>query len=325
MAESFKHKSYKEQADLLESRGIVFSGDKSRSKAEHSLSVISYYKIKEFAKPFAKIQKNGQDKIIDYQNTKFELVISRYYQDKNLRLNLLHAIEDIEVAIKTKIAYVLGRGGLGSYGYLDFSKWCNREEYCKHYLLYSEKKFKNQLKKELKKSTSSEVIEKLKVDKKHYPPIWLVVNMLTFGQIVTLLELMSVNNLNQVSNAFSCTKSQLISWLKCINLTRNICAHNSNIIDFKFVTVPQLKDEWKGILYEYKPGVYSNRIALPFLIILEMMDKINPKYHFNEIIDSFMKLIKDDNTAHYYGFDSLQTLKAIKSSKKQKRPYYIKN
>jgi abortive infection bacteriophage resistance protein len=48
MVESFKHKSYKEQADLLESRGIVFSGDKSRSKAEHSLSVISYYKIKKY-------------------------------------------------------------------------------------------------------------------------------------------------------------------------------------------------------------------------------------------------------------------------------------
>ena len=51
-------------------------------------------------------------KIIDYQNTKFEIVISRYYQDKNLRLNLLHAIEDIEVALKTKDSLCLGRSNL---------------------------------------------------------------------------------------------------------------------------------------------------------------------------------------------------------------------
>lgn len=315
MAENFQHKSYREQVELLESRGIVFSGRKAKSKAEYSLSVISYYKIKEFAKPFAKIQKDGQKKKIDYQGTKFEIVISRYYQDKNLRLNLLHAIEDIEVAIKTKIAYVLGKNGLGSYGYLDFSKWCNKEEYCKHYLSYSENNFKKQLKRELRKASSSELDEKLKLDRQKYPPIWLEVNMLTFGQMVNLLELMSTTNLTQISSTFSCSNPELISWLKCINLARNICAHNSNIIDFKFITVSKLKEEWKDFLFEYKEGVFSNRIALPFLIVLEMMGKINPKYHFRDIIDSLHKLIKDEDTAKYYGFASMNTIKEIKKKK----------
>ena len=63
-----------------------------------------------------------------------------------------------------------------------------------------------------------------------------------------------------------------------------------------------IKDEWKDYLYELKPGVYSNRIALPFLIISYMMDKINPKYHFQDIVNSLDKLIRDDNNAKYYGF-----------------------
>ena len=313
MIEHFEHKSYEEQITLLESRSMCFENDASRNKAINSLSVVSYYKIKEFAKPFAKITKNGTQKIIDYQNTKFEIVISRYYQDKNLRLNLLHAIEDIEVALKTKIAYVLGGSNLNSYGYLNFSNWCNKEEYCKHYLRYSENKFKKNLLIELRKSSNSEINEKLKIDQSEYPPIWLAVNILTFGQMVNMLELMSVKKLGQISISFDCENSELISWLKCINLVRNICAHNSNIIDFKFKTVPQLKDEWKDYLYELKPGVYSNRIALPFLIISYMMDKINPKYHFQDIVNSLDKLIRDDNNAKYYGFKSISTMKSIKS------------
>ena len=67
MIEHFEHKSYEEQITLLESWSMCFENDASRNKAINSLSMVSYYKIKEFAKPFAKITKNGTQKIIDYQ------------------------------------------------------------------------------------------------------------------------------------------------------------------------------------------------------------------------------------------------------------------
>ena len=44
-----------------------------------------------------------------------------------------------------------------------------------------------------------------------------------------------------------------------------------------------------------------------------MMDKINPKYHFQDIVNSLDKLIRDDNNAKYYGFKSISTMKSIKS------------
>lgn len=319
MKSKFIHKTFEEQIDLLESRSMLFSNKKSKEKAAHSLSIISYYRIKEFAKPFAVTKKINNKRIIDYQNTKFEIVISRYYQDKNLRLHLLHAIEDIEVALKTRVAYILGKNGLGSYGYLDFSKWCNKEEYCKHYLLYRQNDFKKKLLSTINNSESFEIKEKQKIDKTKFPPVWLMVNSLTFGQVVALLELMSVKNLTKISQQFSCSNSELLSWLRCINLVRNICAHNSNIIDLKLTTTPSIKKEWKNFLFEYKSGVYSNRIALPFLIILEMMDQINPKYQFKEIIGSLDKLIRDEATANYYGFKALNTLEKIKQDKKIKK------
>lgn len=48
MIEHFEHKSYEEQITLLESRSMCFENDASRNKAINSLSMVSYYKIKEF-------------------------------------------------------------------------------------------------------------------------------------------------------------------------------------------------------------------------------------------------------------------------------------
>jgi len=64
------------------------------AKAEITLVKVPYYKIKEFARPYCKINKE-KDVKIDYQQTKFEHVLSRYYQDKNLRIQLLHLLEEL--------------------------------------------------------------------------------------------------------------------------------------------------------------------------------------------------------------------------------------
>ncbi|MBS7989290.1 abortive phage infection protein [Streptococcus suis] len=99
---SFSHKSFEEQVALLESRGMLFSGEQDKKKAEQKLSIISYYKLKEFARPFSKIVTVDGVRQINYQNTPFKKITVRYYQDKRLGLHLLDALEDIEVALKPK-------------------------------------------------------------------------------------------------------------------------------------------------------------------------------------------------------------------------------
>ncbi|HHT7641814.1 TPA: Abi family protein [Streptococcus suis] len=309
---SFSHKSFEEQVALLESRGMLFSGEQDKKKAEQKLSIISYYKLKEFARPFSKIVTVDGVRQINYQNTPFKKITVRYYQDKRLRLHLLDALEDIEVALKTQVAFVLGYRRLGPYGYLNFSQWCNKKEYCKHYLKYREEKFKKQLKAELKRTTSPEIKEKLKIDNMKYPPIWLAINLMTFGQIINLIELMSTNNIRQIAKQYDCSDAELLSWLKCLNLLRNMCAHNSSIIDLKMHTTPILREEWKELLYELKEGVYSNRIALPIIIVKYMMDAIDNQYNFREIFGSFRKLIdKSQRQANYYGLKNKEVLNCL--------------
>lgn len=50
MTISIQHKTFAEQIEILEARNMTFS-DKKR--AEKTLAFVSYYKIKEMAKPFS--------------------------------------------------------------------------------------------------------------------------------------------------------------------------------------------------------------------------------------------------------------------------------
>ncbi len=73
-----------------------------------------------------------------------------------------------------------------------------------------------------------------------------------------------------------------------------------------------LREEWKELLYELKEGVYSNRIALPIIIVKYMMDAIDNQYNFREIFGSFRKLIdKSQRQANYYGLKNKEVLNCL--------------
>lgn len=219
-----------------------------------------------------------------------------------MRHYIFHLIEDIEVAVKTQLAYILSKYE-GPYGYLDFSQWCNKEEFCKHYIKYKEQKFKTELKQALKNKPKEEIGLKVKQSRNKFPPIWLAVDLLTFGQMVNVLDLMAHRKMREISKTFNCTNAELISWLKCLNLIRNFCAHNDNIIDVKLKTPPIIRNNWKQNLYQYKLNVYTNRIAIVILILEHFMSQINPgHWKLKDVFKSFKKIVKDNTSAHYYGF-----------------------
>lgn len=76
-----------------------------------------------------------------------------------------------------------------------------------------------------------------------------------------------------------------------------------------------LREEWKELLFELKEGVYSNRIALPIIIVKYMMEAIDNQYNFKEILGSFKKLVdKSNKQANYYGLKSKDVLNIIQNN-----------
>ena len=92
-----------------------------------------------------------------------------------------------------------------------------------------------------------------------------------------------------------------------------MCAHNSNLIDMKLKTTPIIREEWKELLFELKEGVYSNRVALPIIVIKYMIDAVDPKYRFGTIFNAFEKLIRNnDMQAKYYGLKNVEVINILR-------------
>lgn len=294
--------SFEEQLNQFTCRGMIVE-DAEKDRAIKKIQSIGYYKIKGFA--YALVQNNADSQVGQYdlfKGIRFNEVIERYYQDKNLRSRLMHAIEKIEVSMKVQIGYVLGKN-YGGFGYTNFTRWTNFRD--KMERLEAENKFKDELKKKIKHNTSPDFTSENNKDRDNCPTIWLAMDVLTFGDITYMLRIMSNQNLNRIAKYYGLSSDTLISWMRCLNFMRNLCAHNSNIIDVKLKTPPKIIPSFKHVLFQDNTGKYSNHIAIVILIIQEFINKINPKYLFSQIYQSLYKMIdKSDKKANLLGFES---------------------
>ena len=143
----------------------------------------------------------------------------------------------------------------------------NKEKYCKYYLDDKESYFKNKIVGRVKRSDSIEIKEKRNLKDNKYPTIWLLVEILTFGDITELLELMSQKNLKILANYYNCTPDQLKSWLKSLKFIRNNCAHNSTVIDIQIKTKPIILPDWKINLFTNQKNEVTRRLAVTLCII----------------------------------------------------------
>lgn len=299
--------SWESQMNTYKQRGMIV-----RDRDVEKIKNISYYRLKEFAVPLASYS-GGE---VSYEGIEFQEVLARYYQDKNLRIFLLHAIEKIEVSIKTKISYILGYG-YGPFGYLNFAQWSNKKKYTRFEIEKTQFRIKKNLLKTVRKSQLTELKIPENQDNDGFPTVWLGIDLLMFGDIVFILEIMSENNLRRIANYYNCTTAELISWMKCLNFVRNICAHNSNIIDVQLTTKPKSRREWDKLIVMnkeshkgsefYKP---TNRLAIILIIIVTLVNQVNHKYKWNNIRKSVCNLCKEnDSRARLLGFKNTQSAK----------------
>lgn len=291
------HLNYHEQLEKFIERGMIV---KDHEKALRILNHVSYYKIKEFSAFFMNSDGTYKD------NTYFEAVVNNFYFDKNLRLALLKCTEKIELSIKNKIAYQLG-AKYGWNGYLDFSSWCDRLKNSHEYIYTEENSFKEKLKKKINKYKKSNYVirEFYKLyPNEEFPSIWRISEILTFGEILYLFNLMSKKNKESVVKKYGMSVSEFVSYTKHINLIRNLCAHNMPVIDINIKTPPKIPDEVKHIVSN------PRKLITSILIIIHFVRIINPNYSLAELYNVVIKkLIKYDRVAKKYGITDIKLLK----------------
>lgn len=219
-----------DQLALLKARGMGVSDD---LLAASYLERIGYYRLSGYSYPYRESSRVA-GKVVVTDNfragTTFAEICQLYVFDKKLRMFVLDAIERIEIALRVKITLTLGAYSPSAHrdpnylhpnfarkidpatGLTYHAEWVRRhddafakskEEFAKHF-------------------------------RRRYPgddaPIWIGAEVWDFGAMSFLYSGMRKSDQTTVASAFSVPSFQIMeTWLRSLNVTRNICAHHSRL------------------------------------------------------------------------------------------------
>ncbi|HEM6137939.1 TPA: Abi family protein, partial [Streptococcus suis] len=181
-------------------------------------------------------------------------------------------------------------------------KWTNKKKFKKFDIEREQFYFKKDLLKVVEKSSLSDINNKNNLNSEGFPSIWIATEILMFGNLIHLIKLMSRANQVKLAKFYNCSTKELISWLKCLNFARNICAHNANIIDIELQTKPIIRKEW---INKYLiTTINSNglveptfKIAVIVLITISLVKEINCKYKWKPIRSNLAGICKDSDVS----------------------------
>ena len=200
----------------LRTRGMTVP---DTAQAEHWLRHVSYYRLSAYWLPFE--NPKGQAGPRFRAGTHFDTVIALYEFDRKLRLLVMDAIERIEVAIRGNWAYCLAHQG-GPHGYLNAALYYDRKQF--HDNL-------SRLTREVGHSPETYIEHyRNSYDDPAMPPVWMVAEMMAFGQLSRWYSSLRDRALrNQIAAPLSLPEKVLVPLVKHLSTVRNTCAHHGRL------------------------------------------------------------------------------------------------
>lgn len=233
-----------QQADLLLFRGLIAD----KQVLINRLSVVNYYRLSAYLYPFRTTDNRFKE------NTTLDLIWTRYTFDRQLRLIVMDAIERFEVSVRTKLAYHFCLVN-GHFAYENQKNLPGLSEEV-------HKKWLDELNEEIKRSKEPFIIHfNKKYDDEHpMPPLWMAVEIMSFGKMLTLFRGVDYKMKQKISSYYNISDEIFLSWLLALNSVRNICAHHGRLIDREFGYRPKIPREQKHPEWHRPVEISSDRI-----------------------------------------------------------------
>jgi abortive infection bacteriophage resistance protein len=248
-----------QQVDLLKSRGLVV---KSQSKAEVFLGQVNYYRFSAYCLPF-EISRHELKKGVT-----FEEVRELYEFDRRLRFLIDEALELIEIAIRSAVAYHL------SHKYGPFV----HEDSSKFYTGFNHAIWISKVHDETERSTETFITHyRNKYDGFPAIPIWMVVETMSFGGLSKLIHNLLRADQIEISKKFRLHSAVLTSWLHTFTYIRNICAHHSRLWNRELaitMILPRAK---------FWDEVHPKRVISVVLAINYLISQLSPGDHIRDL------------------------------------------
>ena len=286
--------SFEEQAQLLIDRKLYVE---NKTDLVNFLQRKNYYYVSGYLYSYrCEDRDEYEDKKDPEGLLRFKKIKSIMQLDEILRVIFTYPVEIIERDFKTKLAYYSSapsdpndtsqREALPLW-YLEEKNFCAHDTF-EHF---------------------KEILEKEKASKRHLPfvkhyndnyngemPIWVAVEILTFGSLLTLFNNMSANRRRKISNSYHCSLEQLENWVRAIISFRNLLAHDYRLYRHKVVRVPKQKKGFCVQTYQ----IFDYLLVCRHLIC----DKALWNGFVIGNINGFMQRYSDISFAEAYGFPS---------------------
>lgn len=214
------------QLVLLKERGLVI---KDECLALKQLASISYFRLANYWRTF----ETEETKHLFASGTQLDDIIDLYNFDKELRSIIFVAIQDIEIALRTRIIHYFSMVH-GAFWFMDAS------------LFNSQSIFRmclDNIQTELKRSKEDFVqAHFMKYDSPSMPPVWKTLEVVSFGTLSKLYQnLKDVEVKKQVARSVGLPQyTYLESWMRSLAVLRNYCAHHARTWNRRSPAMPQL-------------------------------------------------------------------------------------
>jgi abortive infection bacteriophage resistance protein len=223
-------KTYDEQVKLLVARGMDV-GD--QAAAAEQLQNVNYYRLSGYWYPFRKLgTTKGEPRQSDFfPGTALSDVTKLYTFDANLRSATFASLSPVELSVRALLGHALGEvdecahlkpAALSARAHGDaYSRWLaryqqelgdSREDFVEHH----RQKYNGVL------------------------PVWAAVEILDWGGLTRLYGFSPRQVQDDVADAFGLRAPQLESWMKSLNVIRNICAHHGRFFNRVYALMPKL-------------------------------------------------------------------------------------
>lgn len=293
-------KTIEEQIEILKNRNLIVDENQAKKIFKENNY---YYVINGYKDLF--IDKSKSEETYK-QNAELKEIYSLYKFDIDLRMIFLKYTLLLERKFDTYIAYEFSK----KYGHKDYLKENNFENTQKNNIRIVK----------LIHDINTNMMEQLNngnkmlnhyINQYGYVPLWVLIRIVTFGQVSKLYSLMKQTDQNNIARNFSVREKNLKIYINNLAIIRNICAHDEKLFDIrlkKSISITNIHTKYNLSL---KNVSYCNGFKDLFSIVIifkELLDYDEFEEFYNEIIKLIEKLeknihsIKFENILNKMGF-----------------------
>lgn len=261
-------KSYDEQVALIEKKGFIIDDRESCAMFLHKAN---YYRLSAYFLPFRK----GDGTY--FPNIRFQRIQRIYEFDGKIRNFLFKCIEEIELYLRSQLSYYSAHHH-GPLGYLEKDVFSERHD---------QDRFLELVNSCIEENKRTLVVKHHKEKYSGQFPIWVIIEFFSMGMLSYFYADMKTNEQKELAKElYGTTVACLKSWLRCITVLRNRCAHYSRLYYWSFPALPKMPD---NISFTVNRRLFTQVMVIKFLYPEKDKWNANVLTELEAIIEEYRK------------------------------------